>query len=297
MKWINTALVLILATLATTATLASQPTQAKWYAVEVIVFQPTADTVGNKETWPATPSLPNLDDSVVPTASTRYTRSTKLTQIVRAAKRRTHPSKVIIALPSTDYTLDSLWEKLDDSGRYDPLLHTGWIQLGVAPSHATRVSITRLLKASQRAANNAVYDDKTDTAVSAATITRQETRYNPNQRVAPLDGAAFGTIALSDGDYLRLVLDIAFRPHNRAVLQTWHSADIQTTNSRQTSAALAPRALDSSANSDLNVQRQAPMVIGLTGSRRVKAGEINYFDNPLFGVIVQVTKIDSDAKD
>lgn len=83
---------------------------ARWFTVEIIVFDDLKDESLDAEHWPADPGEPPLQDAVEPT---RGHGPGEAAHAFRLAGR-------------ADLSLDGVWNALRRSARYRPFLHAGW---------------------------------------------------------------------------------------------------------------------------------------------------------------------------
>lgn len=280
-------LMLALAGLTSFAATAAQAEDQHWYAVEVIAFKPTASMAGGDEMWPDDPKLPDVGDAVVPTvADTDTALPAPLT--LDAPQTVTVPA--VTPLPTADYKLDGVWKRLQSSGRYQTLLHTGWIQQGKPRAQAQPISITPLMTATApgKPADN-VFSDFSDTAAPAPLLPAPQTTAPPIP--APPSGApVFGTVTLSLDRYLHLAVDLAYRPTGAQTLRTYRSRDDLALPAGATMAQPAATGFG-----DFAAYPAAPAAIVMDQSRRIQPGNINYFDHPLFGAIIEVTPVPAPA--
>lgn len=163
--------------------------------------------------------------------------------------------KPYLALPKQDYRLAGVRRVLASSREYRPLLHVAWQQPGL---DARNVRAVRL--------DNTRFEKKTAQQVEVEPEpgqVREEPEYTPPPKVFD------GTVRLRKSRFLHLDVDFAYFP-------------------------------DTLEQPDLDVPEQARRhgrlsadYVRLTESRRIKPDGLNYFDHPLFGLIVEVSKIKS----
>ncbi|HET7308076.1 MAG TPA: CsiV family protein [Gammaproteobacteria bacterium] len=319
MKCIRIAVATIMG-LATAGAAFAQQSNAKpeqhWFAVEVIVFRPTTNMAGGNEMWPADPKLPNLKNAVVPAApepattqpagmTTFAVPSTTTTPAVATVKPE---GDLVLPLPVKQYQLQGVWNRLAQSGRYQPLVHTGWIEQGVPPRQAPKVSITPLVLPASTGlpvstnlpvsttlpTATTVFSDNTlaPAPVSSQQPAVAKVTTAPQEKTAPPTAPAFGTIKLTYDRFLHLALNIAYRPVNPTSLRTWQPKDGELAVPSPATTASASFA---GFGPYFSPQPPKPQAIVMDESRRISPKTINYFDNPLFGVIVQVTPIEPPA--
>lgn len=266
-----------------------------WYAVEIVVFRPATNMAGSNETWPATPKLPDVAKAVVPAVPQPASTTTpaggpgaqplKTTPLQPAAGTPAAGDEVL-PLPATQYQLNGVWNRLQKSGRYITLLHTGWIEQGQPRTQAPAVSITPLVTpqpASAMPSPVSTFGDAT-LALLPAPQSSGTAQASPLPPQAPADAPVFGTVTLSLNRYLHLGLDLAYRPTDAIGLSVY----------QQSGDLAAPQNASSAPPEEFGtfpLMPSAPTVILLDQSRRIQTNDLNYFDNPLFGAIVQVTPV------
>ena len=161
--------------------------------------------------------------------------------------------KPYLALPKQDYRLAGVRRVLASSREYRPLLHVAWQQPGLDARNvrAVRLDNTRF----ERKAAEQVEVEPEPGEV------REEPEYTPPIKVFD------GTVLLRKSRFLHLDVDFAYFP-------------------------------DTLEQPDLDIPEQAARhgrmsadYVRLTESRRIKPEELNYFDHPLFGLIVEVSKL------
>ncbi len=265
-----------------------------WYDVEVIVFaQKDTQQALASESWPDQPPQPDLAHAIhtldpVPGLLSEFQK-----------------------LPAGDTDkLDGIWKRLQNSSRYEPLVHVAWVQPGLARNAAPPVDInpspvvpaTDQTGQSATPAQGAAGDGQTVATQPAGDASNPPLVNVPAGDVAQADAGApaqqapqeipppiTGTVTLNLDTYLHVGLHL---------LYTIPGAEQPQTPAEQ--AAMRQDVLDSliqgqitneQAQSLLN-EPQAPAYKQylLDEVRKVKLDEINYFDNPLFGAIVVVSR-------
>lgn len=117
----------LLAALLVALLLAAAPVSAQqsmpWYEIELIIFRQPEPTGADAELYPVDPPAPQAEQVVSlrqPQASTKLPYS---------------------MLGSNELQLSGIYQSLKSSSHYEPLLHIGWRQPGVAGSEAASVAI------------------------------------------------------------------------------------------------------------------------------------------------------------
>ena len=239
-----------------------------WYQVEVIVFDYTKPDLDG-ELWFENPGLPQRDGSIdlltaapdpIPDVSTGINQPA-LVKVADATADETEQQNLVpyLALPEDKYRLSDDYRRLRLSSAYRPLLHVAWQQPGLDADQVRRVHLEKLIG-----------DDMPQAAAAAVTDEDQP----PVTVYIPPDPIFDGLIRLrSSSDLLYVDIDIAYFPADLRKLLESQSGDV------------APQ-------TDKRVNLNADYV-RLTDSRRIRLNELNFFDHPLFGVLLQVSRIDN----
>lgn len=231
-----------------------------WYDVELIVFRYTDPQAGDLETWPADPGTPDWKDAsplIVPVAGSTNDALTPLLQI-------------------PGHQLDNDWNRLAHSHDYEPLLHVAWTE--PLADHATAASIQIGVPPAPPAAES--LPGLAPPPAPAATIA-------PASPVpAPVPTPVYGTAKFSQyGPYLHFDLDLVCQgPIAKHVFQAPAEGTVSGTVAATRTNALQD--MDMPAQGAATPQLQW---YRMTQDRRIEAGKLNYFDNPMFGVLVLVT--------
>lgn len=159
------------------------------------------------------------------------------------------------------HQLDADWNRLMHSHDYEPLLHVAWTE--PLTDHATSPSV------------------QIGVPPPAPVATGTATPPAP----APVPTPVYGTAKFSQyGPYLHFDLDLVCQgPVAKHVIQ----APAASTNS-----PAAEMATIDSQNMNMSTPIAATPQLQwyrMTQDRRIEAGKLNYFDNPMFGVLVLVT--------
>ena len=222
-----------------------------WYDVELIVFANTDPQAGAQESWPADPGVPPWSSAVPlkPAAS----------------------GLPYMQLPASSYLLNADWKKLKRSSRYLPLLHVAWAQPAIDRASALFVQV-----AAPDATSAAAPAAASDTSASiAATVTAT------TGAVINRPDNVYGIARLSTtGPYLHFDIDLVYcgPPAKHLIASPASPAPPAATAPSVASTPVAPTAT-----------APACQPYRLTQGRKLDAGKLNYFDNPMFGALVLVT--------
>ena len=168
-----------------------------------------------------------------------------------AGPPREQDLKPYLALPKQDYRLAGVRRALARSADFRPLLHVAWQQPGLDSGNVRAVHLDNTRFERKAAQRSGQEPDEA----------REAPEYTPPVKLFD------GTVRLRKSRFLHLDVDFAYFP---GALQ---QPDL---------AMPAPSA---------GHRRFPATYVRLTQSRRIKPDELNYFDHPLFGLVVQVGKI------
>jgi hypothetical protein len=238
-----------------------------WYQVEVIVFDYLKPDLDG-ELWFENPGLPPLDYTVElvlarPEDSAANPVATPPPVQIPAATARVEPPKPppvpYRMLPLERYRLREDLRRLQLSSAYRPLLHVAWMQPGLGTARARSVHLSRRAGEAVTPAPDPEPTDATEAAGGADIL-------------PPPAPIVDGLVRLRDTNVLLLDVDFAYFPQDFARILALQPGVGE--------GAVDERLLDSLAD-----------YVRLSESKRVLLNELNYFDHPLFGVLVQISRI------
>ncbi len=233
----------------------SQGAYSAWYQVEIVVFDNLyADTDG--ESWYQNPGLPDRSDSIEMIEVLEEEAG-----IVGDDEDGTPERELNIPykkLPEGFHRLDGVQRVLKLSREYRPLLHVAWQQPGLNPRSARAVHIQQF---EEPVSQPPATDDEEAFDIDAMR-SQEETEYDDYQ---VLDLLFDGTIKLRSSRFLHVDVDIAYFPES----------------------------LDNDEGMVSSVERRSQQAdyVRLQESRKIKLNEIHYFDHPLFGLILRVSRL------
>ena len=242
------------------ALLFMSPAYAAWYQVEVIVFEYVSpDSDG--ELWDENPGLPDRSDSIeliTELADNDEDTTVKNTSGDAIQDKLSSKAELIPFLQSTNdkLRLDGVQRVLELSRDYRPLLHVAWQQPGLTANNARSVHLQKFVET-----GNSVADEVEDPSALKHKLVL------PDDEVQVPDLAFDGTIRLRSSSFLHVDVDVAYFPK-----------------------FLSKESASDSEDSSPSIQQQADYV-RLQESRKIRLNEINYFDHPLFGVILRVSRL------
>ncbi|MEX2523930.1 MAG: CsiV family protein [Gammaproteobacteria bacterium] len=242
-----------------------------WFQVEVIVFEYTRpDTDG--ESWYTNPGLPGHLNSIELIQGLPAVRETMTPPSDREGEtaddidaESTRVSRVAyLELPEDHKNMAGIYRVLNLSAGYRPLYHATWQQPGLDGSEARYVHIEGLRETTGTGMEIEGNNDKN---------TRDDDFDTGTASVNAIPEMSFdGMIRLRSTHFLHLDVDTAYFPPDPSILQS-----------------------ETALGQGLPAYQFADYV-RLQESRRIRLKELHYFDHPLFGVIVQVTRIEDETK-
>lgn len=233
------------------------PAAAAWYQVEVIVFKQLRPDLGG-EVWFANPGLPSRSDSIAILTDIPDAARDEQQTMAGQGERLPNNSGLMpyLELPRGVLRLQRDERFLKLSADYRPLLHVAWQQPGYDRDEGRAVHLEQLVETA---------DPEDSLPPELAEIQIKEDGYVPP--VPVIDG----TIRLRTTRFLHVDVDIAYFPEE--FLQTLRT---------QKQGAVNPEQLVVNRNADY---------VRLTETRKIKLNELHYFDHPLFGVLLQVSRL------
>ena len=161
-----------------------------------------------------------------------------------------------LALSEDRYRLAGVNRVLELSREYRPLLHVAWQQPGLGSRNIRAIHL-----------DNTQFDEKLDEQTEPEPgEVWDEPEYTPPVKIYD------GIFRLRKSRYLHVDVDFAYFPESME-LPILDSPEGSTGNDRPSAG-----------------------YVRLTESRRIKTKELHYFDHPLFGLIVQVNRIEFNDK-
>ncbi|MGD8379035.1 MAG: CsiV family protein [Gammaproteobacteria bacterium] len=295
-----------------------QPPELHHYRVELIVFRNTDPGAGDEETWPLNPGRPAVDkaadplsaiaggdDTASPPASETTTRGLNTTDRagVVPAQSTADPTAAGTVTPQPpapldpgDYQLSGVEQELQSSGHYQVVLHSGWTEtLSDRDEGTVRLHLPVTSTADKPATGTAATGPGIDSgslmpsddrlALTPANTAPGDVALPVSPLMRPLDGI----VTLSRSRFLHLDLDLVYRPADAS------PAHVQGGEDQRSAVldALIHGQLSQEQAEALFNQGQSEAFLGyrMNQSRRIRPGDLNYFDHPVFGVVALVTEV------
>ena len=237
---------------------------AAWYQAEVIVFQQRFPDVDG-ELWYENPGLPDRSNSI---------------ELISAMDEEDEPGEPdpgeneetdttlkpreelipYLQLPDEELQLEGVFRVLRLSREYRPLLHVAWQQPALGADRARPVHIQKFEDPPDKTEEDWSIDEPEDIESMLGEGRYQEDVYQV------LDLIFDGTIRLRSSRFLHVDVDIAYFP------------EVQDADS----------GLDVIAET---TDQPGADYVRLQESRKIRLNEIHYFDHPLFGVILRISRM------
>ncbi len=233
---------------------------AAWYQVEVIVFDqlyPESDG----EIWYENPGLPDRSESIeligeLLDAGAEDQSGEQNSKPDIESQVSTRELQPYLELPSSRLKLEGVQRVLKLSSEYRPLMHIAWQQPALSARTARAIHLQKYEEIIEMA------DEEPESIESLIDGSGQSSEF---YQVPEL--IFDGTLKIRSSKFLHVDVDFAYFPKS-----------------------LASATENQSADNSLFVAQQADYV-RLRESRKIRLNEINYFDHPLFGVILRVSRL------
>ena len=256
--------VLLAISLHTTALAASKDGPST-YHVEVLLF------ASNDPAAPATESWPEIYETG-DRGQFLYVTHPETAEATAPASKETVKKKSAVLpyqlLPREQFKLAASFAKQKKNPNYDVLLHAAWRQLAIDLKDETAVYIfdgmTEREHPVEPLAVSSAASPVIPTPPPAAVLSSNGATVNPDPRAPRFSG----TVKLALGQYLHVDLDLFFRKEMRRTGST-----------------------DANGNETLTAHN-ALQSFRLNEIRRIKIGEVHYFDHPVFGALVLIASVE-----
>jgi len=271
-----------------------EPSPDRWYDIEVLIFaqQPGQGESGNgQEVWPLDPGSPDLKEVIelAPAA------------IEGPGEDPTQPPLPFAEQPLTSWRLGDEDKRIRAGHNYALLSHLAWrqpappsevalpIHIRIAPPiQADKADIVASLSPTEAVsalepANMALPAPSPTLENESEATSAQVAETPPGRMSAPL---IEGLIRISRNNYLHVDADLLYRTEVAGI-------DQLPAGDEQIPMELPPSLVAlNSADLSLSVGEMAeqvpPTQFRMRQSRRVRKGELNYFDHPRFGLLVRI---------
>lgn len=260
----------------------------RWFQTEIIIFEIRANNGSDsegEELWPDDPGLPDyeasieltpaidiaatnddeaLDAQIPETKGTNGNATTTEVLISNTEQRQEQPFQ---QLPEEALTLTEIATKLENSANYVPILHLAWRQPVAAKEAAQAIYIHSNLEEGSLTASPGLTNINSLIAPPALTTaplllsTQSETGDTSETRVL---NTLEGTIKLHLGRYLHLEADLLYRNQTEPLENNTFFMTLDEGEQLQT-------------------------LFRMHQKRRMRSGELHYFDHPMLGLLAKIT--------
>lgn len=272
---------------------------AKWYEIEIILFEHTRADNLDSEMWPAEHAMPELRHAIDlfpepdPAAGTQSAAGPAEPTPLTAS-----PVPPYMALKQEELRLRDMYRALERSPGRTPLLHLGWRQPTVEKEAAIPVHIhggRKFVRNGPQPLENLI---ETNTAPGLSVPTAPSARHEVVEQIN-------GTITISRIRYLHVWTDLIFSTERIPSRHLYASdegtdtkaqdgilatlKDLQDIIVPHDGAATNP-AMDSSITMD-SATATNPQLFSLRiqEHRRMRSTEVHYLDHPLVGMLILAT--------
>lgn len=228
-----------------------------WYQVELIVFE-HAGAATEAGLWQGELALPTLPTGAIGLRALPLSFDGEAATLPAELPLHGDGEAAFIRLEDERSQLAAALNRLLVTPRYTPLLHVAWLQPATTSTGFAGVRL------------NDVDEDGDELSATGDAVDAGELLKEPLTTAAHRDPLSSerrptidGTVRLSRSRFLHLALDLRYSP--------------------QGATAAAPLF------SIFGRQAEPAPLYRLAQSRRVRSGELNYFDHPRFGAIVLLT--------
>lgn len=243
------------------------PAQDPWYEIELIVFEHGGESAQGAR-WNGEAGLPALPHGVELTRAPLPFAPDIAEETPSGAPLHSSGLSAFQLLRDTELRLATAMNRLIVSQRYTPLLHVAWRQPVTAEQGFRGVHVHSGLG---REEEDAIGDLGLEVAAAPLTGAAPGTLFAAGPANDAEANAVEGLVRLSRSRFLHLNVDLRYRkPGARG---------------------------ESSLFSIFNRQPAATELYRLQQAKRVRSGELQYFDHPRFGAIVLITPFDASARE
>ena len=225
------------------------------YQVEVLIFAVNDAAALAIESWPESYETHSGGQFLYVTAAEPAKTAT--------SNKDTATKKPAIAtyqfLPAEQFKLATSVAKLKKNPRYEVLLHTAWRQPAIDLKDETAVYVFSGMTEPEHPVDALPAAGSATAPITSARGSAEES-LNPEPRAPRFSG----TVKLALGQYLHVALDLYYRKEMSRI-----------------------GSVDASGK-EILAPHNALQSFRLNEIRRIKAGEVNYFDHPVFGALVLV---------
>lgn len=263
-SFLQRAIVSVLFTLSLSSALAAGKDGPSTYQVEVLIFAVNDAAALASESWPEYYETSNAGQLlyVTPTEAGGKTAPANAASASKDATNKKPAVPIYQFLAHDQFKLATSITKLKKNPRYEVLLHTAWRQPAIDLKDETGVFVFDGMTEPEHPVEplpEPSADAPTPTPAAQIQPRANET-LNPDPRAPRFSG----TIKLALGQYLHVAVDLFYRK------------EMSRTGSVNANGK------------EVLTMHNALQSFHLSEIRRIKVGEVNYFDHPVFGALVLI---------
>ena len=266
-----------------------EPSPDRWYDIEVLIFaqQPEQGENGNKpEVWPLDPGSPDLKQVIE--------LAPPLTQ--EPSEDSTQPPLPFAERPLTSWRIGHEDKRIRSGHDYTLLSHQAWRQ----PAPPSEVALPVHIRVTPPMGTGIVEQqappetlspvepvDAPPSNLAATSEPEEATNASAEHLLAPL---IEGIIRISRNNYLHVDADLLYRTETARI--DGLPVDKEQTPLELPPSLIAANDIERPLTAGEMQEDVAPTQFRMRQSRRVRKGELNYFDHPRFGLLIRVDPVE-----
>ncbi|MDX1443553.1 MAG: CsiV family protein [Gammaproteobacteria bacterium] len=307
---VTAALVTALAGFSAPTVAAQDMETVKWYDLEVIIFRHADPRTDEK--WPLDRGLPDIKDlqPLYPTSGSEDGVQTSAMDSDQA-QRLVNAPEPYEPLPEDMLTMTNYRDALARSSRYEPILHFAWTQPSLEREQSPKLRIT-LPGALDEPVHEEGEDVRENTfgdefAMSNSATAGSDIDTDSMNELAGSDEPDFarpldGYMQLGVSRYLHVDMDLLYLPDDinpDVVDGELPFEDEFADEERQAKEDCRRSIMEALARGDITLEEADILMLEpedqvfhgfrMNNVRRIRAGEVHYFDHPIYGVILKAT--------
>lgn len=283
----------------------------RWYDLEVIIFRHSDPRTDEK--WPLDKGLPEVSGlrPLYPAAEMEESDAETTALDSENERRLIDAPEPFTPLPDDELTMSNYRDALERSGRYEPLLHFAWSQPAIERADSPKIRITlpgaldaqdeeqETEETTNRFGDEFSFESTREPLADTDAKAVMEEQDEPDF-ARPLDGY----MQLGVSRYLHVDMDLIYLPDdlNPDVVDGVLPEDDERAGMRDGDIQRQERrraVMEALGRGDITVEEADILMLEpeeqvfhgfrMNNVRRILAGEVHYFDHPIYGVILKVT--------
>ncbi|MEX2354106.1 MAG: CsiV family protein [Gammaproteobacteria bacterium] len=241
-----------------------------WYQVEIIVFEYLSSDTGG-EYWDSEPGLVSLSNTVIPVPAIDIDPEAEEpddeTVLLETPAQTLVP---YMLMPDDRYRLAGIFQNLRLSGNYRPLYHASWQQPAVDGNLARAVHL-------QEIDGSSLFE--------LTMPPRLVTKPMPTEFYEPIKLVFDGTVRVRSSALLHVDIDMVLFREPPFLLAELDTDEVDN-------MGLNEMSLYTDEDDNTGIKEIPPAYVRLQETRRIRLNELHYFDHPMFGIILQVSRFE-----